>query len=116
MNKTIGLAQEINRRHFLQATCGGLGAAALGMLGPGMGMAAADAPTPGHGAPHFAPKAKRIIYLFQSGAPSQLETFDYKPGLQNIQGTDLPSEIRMGQRLTGMTSRQDKFPVLASKF
>lgn len=116
MNKTIGLAQEINRRHFLRATCGGLGAAALGMVGPGMGFATADAPTPGHGAPHFPPKAKRIIYLFQSGAPSQLETFDYKPGLQNLHGTELPSEIRMGQRLTGMTSRQEKFPVLASKF
>jgi hypothetical protein len=113
MNETIGLSQAINRRHFLQRTCGGLGAAALGMLGPRVAMAEA---TPGYGAPHFAPKAKRIIYMFQSGAPSQLETFDYKPGLQSIHGTELPAEIRMGQRLTGMTSRQDKFPVLASTF
>ncbi len=111
---TLGMAQQINRRHFLQATCGGLGAAALGMLGgPG---AFADPSGGLSGLPHFAPKAKRIIYLFQSGAPSQIELFDYKPGLKAIHKTELPAEIRMGQRLTGMTSKQEKFPVLASKF
>ncbi len=114
MNHTIGLAQAINRRHFLQATCGGLGAAALGLIG---GPTAAAEPANGlPGLPHFAPKAKRIIYLFQSGAPSQLELFDYKPGLGAIHQTELPDSIRMGQRLTGMTSRQTNFPVLASKF
>ena len=69
-----------------------------------------------HGFPNFAPRAKRVIYLFQSGAPSQMDLFDPKPGLERLQGTDLPDSIRMGQRLTGMTSRQDRFPVAASRF
>ena len=63
-----------------------------------------------------APKAKRIIYLFQSGAPSQLETLDYKPGLAKLHESELPDSIRDGQRLTGMTSGQSSFPVAASKF
>ena len=54
--------------------------------------------------PHFAPKAKRIIYLFQSGGPSQHDLFDYKPAMRGVHGTDLPDSIRKGQRLTGMTS------------
>ena len=66
--------------------------------------------------PHFAPKAKRAIYLFQNGAPSQLELFDYKPLLQKMQGDELPESIRMWQRLTGMTSNQAKFPLAGSKF
>ena len=64
--------------------------------------------------PHFAPKAKRIIYLFQSGAPSQLESFDYKPELRKRMGEDLPASIRMGQRLTTMTSGQATFPLVGS--
>jgi len=66
------------------------------------------------GVPHFAPKAKRIIYLFQAGAPSQLESFDYKPVLNERMGEDLPESIRNGQRLTGMTANQDKFPLVGS--
>src|SRR5690606_4620198 len=66
--------------------------------------------------PHFAPKAKRVIYLFQSGAPSQLDTFDYKPAMNPLFDTDLPESIRMGQRLTGMTSGQARFPVAPSIF
>jgi hypothetical protein len=66
--------------------------------------------------PHFPPKAKRIIYLFQSGAPSQMELFDYKPRLVEFRGTELPDSIRMGQRLTGMTSTQSTFPVAPSLF
>ncbi|MEK7255714.1 MAG: DUF1501 domain-containing protein [Bacteroidota bacterium] len=66
------------------------------------------------GLPHFAPKAKRIIYLFQSGAPSQLESFDYKPELRKRMGEDLPASIRMGQRLTTMTSGQATFPLVGS--
>ena len=62
------------------------------------------------------PRARRVIYLFQSGAPSQLDLFDYKPGLADRQGTDLPDSIRQGQRLTGMTATQERFPVAASKF
>lgn len=68
------------------------------------------------GAPHFAPKAKRIIYLFQSGAPSQLELFDYKPKLAEMWGQDLPESVRKGQRLTGMTAGQSSFPLAASNF
>ncbi|MEE3001560.1 MAG: DUF1501 domain-containing protein [Planctomycetota bacterium] len=76
------------------------GAASLGLLG----------------APHFAPRAKRIIYLFMSGAPSQFETFDYKPGLKDYFDVDLPESIQKGQRLTTMTSGQDRFPMVGSKY
>jgi hypothetical protein len=68
------------------------------------------------GLPHFAPKAKRVIYLFQNGAPSQLESFDYKPLLNKMHGADLPESIRQGQRLTGMTASQTKFPLVGSYF
>ncbi|MDZ4367834.1 MAG: DUF1501 domain-containing protein, partial [Afipia sp.] len=68
------------------------------------------------GLPHFAAKAKRVIYLFQSGAPSQLDLFDHKPQLVARHGTDLPDSIRQGQRLTGMTATQDHFPIAPSKF
>ena len=66
--------------------------------------------------PHFAPKAKRVIYLFQSGGPSQMDLFDYKPRLNDLRGTELPASIRMGQRLTGMTSTQATFPVAPPMF
>ena len=65
---------------------------------------------------HFAPKAKRIVYLFQSGGPSHLELLDHKPNLKKLHGTELPDSIRHGQRLTGMTSGQKSFPVIAPKF
>lgn len=65
---------------------------------------------------HFAPMAKRVIYLFQSGGPSQLELMDYKPKLKEYHGSELPESIRNGQRLTGMTSGQKSFPVVAPKF
>ena len=68
------------------------------------------------GLPHFAPKAKRVIYLFQNGAPSQLETWDYKPLLNKMSGQDLPESIRNGQRLTGMTSGQSSFPLVGSYY
>ncbi len=67
-------------------------------------------------APHFAPRAKRVIYLFQSGGPSQIELFDYKPRLVEFQNTDLPESIRGGQRLTGMSASQSTFPIVPSKF
>ncbi|HKK77216.1 MAG TPA: DUF1501 domain-containing protein [Saprospiraceae bacterium] len=107
----------INRRHFLGKLSLGLGSAALGsLLMPDLfsGKEASDqVPI---GLPHFAPKAKRIIYLFQNGAPSQLESFDYKPKLRELHGQDLPASIRDGQRLTGMTSEQEKFPLVGSTF
>jgi hypothetical protein len=68
------------------------------------------------GLPHFPPKAKRVIYLFQSGGPSQIELFDYKPRLVDFQGSELPDSIRNGQRLTGMSASQSTFPVVPSKF
>ena len=68
------------------------------------------------GLPHFAPKAKRVIWLFQSGGPSQMDLFDYKPQLDKLRGNDLPDSIRKGQRLTGMTATQDRFPLVPSLF
>ncbi len=66
--------------------------------------------------PHFAPKAKRVIFLFQSGAPSQLELFDAKPQLEKYRGQNLPESIRKGQRLTGMTAYQSSFPTAPSLY
>jgi hypothetical protein len=68
------------------------------------------------GLPHFAARAKRVIYLFQSGGPSQIELFDHKPRLVEFQGKDLPESVRNGQRLTGMSASQSTFPVVPSKF
>ena len=95
------------RRTFLGGVGGALGLTALNSL---------LADETDSAVSHFAPKAKRVIYLFQSGAPSQLELFDYKPELEKRRGTDLPESIRQGQRLTGMTAGQDKFPVVPSMF
>ncbi len=112
----------ITRRQLFGRAGVGVGAIALAHLF-GAELEAADggagASSTGAGVagfPNFAARAKRVIYLFQSGAPSQMDLFDPKPGLARLQGDDLPDSIRMGQRLTGMTSRQDKFPVAASKF
>jgi hypothetical protein len=114
-------AHHLTRRAFLQRSAGGLGAAALAsLLTPDLLNASrATGPTtnPGTlGTTHFAPTAKRIIYLCQSGAPSQIELFDPKPNLDKLRGTDLPATIRMGQRLTGMSSGQAAFPVANSAF
>ena len=68
------------------------------------------------GVPHFAPKAKRVIYMFQSGAPSQIDMFDYKPMLEKFHGQDLPDSVRKGQRITGMTSGQSSLPIASSIF
>jgi hypothetical protein len=99
-----------SRRSFLGLTGLGLGAMAFRSL------LAADATS---GAPieaksHFAPTAKRVIYLFQSGGPSHIDLFDYKPALEELHGQDLPDSVRQGQRLTGMTSGQKDFPVCKS--
>lgn len=107
----------VNRRHFLGKLSLGLGSAALGsLLIPDLFSSSKDEQALAVGLPHFAPKAKRIIYLHQNGAPSQLESFDYKPLLNKMQGQDLPESIRNGQRLTGMTSGQSKFPLVGSYF
>jgi hypothetical protein len=115
-------AQYLTRRHFLASAGTGLGTIALASL-LNRDLLAQDrtAHRTANGAgiegfPNFAPRAHRVIYLFQSGAPSQMDLFDPKPGLARLQGTDLPDSIRMGQRLTGMTSRQERFPVAATRF
>ncbi len=106
--------QHVTRRTFLQRAAGGIGLAALGGL---LGHRAEAAAIPGLPEfPNFAPKAKRIIYLFQSGAPSQMDLFDPKPQMEARRGEDLPASIRKGQRLTTMTSGQSKFPVAPSMF
>src|SRR5580693_6412965 len=107
---------QINRRRFLSRLSLGLGSVALGsLLIPDL-FKSSDGETSMLGLPHFAPRAKRIIYLFQNGAPSQLDLFDYKPLLQKMQGEDLPASVRSGQRLTGMTADQTKFPLAGSVF
>ena len=107
----------INRRKFLSKLSLGIGSVALGsLLIPDLFSGKPDEEALMAGLPHFAPKAKRIIYLFQNGAPSQLDLFDYKPKLQEMFGQDLPASIRMGQRLTGMTAEQEKFPLAGSMF
>ncbi len=104
------------RRQFFARGAMGLGTAALASLIPGQGLAstaaAEDLGLPD--LPHFAPKAKRAIYLFMSGAPSQLDMFDYKPGMAEWYDRELPDSIRDGQRLTTMTSGQDRFPIAPS--
>ena len=106
----------LNRRRFLSRLSLGIGSVALGsLLIPDL-FSKGEEEVAMTGLPHFAPKAKRIIYLFQNGAPSQLDLFDYKPMLQKMQGQDLPASIRMGQRLTGMTADQKKFPLAGTVF
>lgn len=110
----------VNRRHFFGRASVGIGVAALANLlqADARGAASADRKCVGGlpGVPHFAPKAKRVIYLFQSGAPSQLDLFDPKPNLADRRAEELPDSIRRGQRLTGMTSKQSSFPVAPSMF
>lgn len=107
----------MNRRRFLSKLSLGIGSVALGsLLVPDLFSGKVQEEALLQHLPHFAPKAKRIIYLFQNGAPSQLELFDYKPMLREKFGEDLPASIRMGQRLTGMTADQKKFPMAGSYF
>ena len=110
--------QHIDRRDFLSKTTLGLGGAALAsLLHPTSLFGRSSGPLSDTiGSPHFAPKAKRVIYLFQSGGPSQMELFDYKPTLEKMHGEELPESIRQGQRLTGMTSGQKSFPLAGSVF
>jgi hypothetical protein len=106
----------ITRRHFFSRTAAGIGTAALGsLLNPQL---FADVTSPDYPlkATHFPARAKRVIYLFMAGGPSQMELFDYKPTLNALHKTELPESIRMGQRLTGMTSGQKSFPVVRSMY
>ncbi len=99
------------RRQFFGRGAKGVSVAALASL---MGNAAPTGSLPG--LPHFPAKAKRVIWLHQSGGPSQLDLFDYKPQLRKYHGSELPGSVRMGQRITGMTSGQASFPCAASIF
>src|SRR4051794_31465503 len=102
---------DITRRHFFSRSATGIGVAALGSLLTRDGFALG---LPGF--PNFPPKAKRVVFLHQSGGPSQMDLFDYKPTLDKFAGIELPASVRMGQRITGMTSGQSAFPVARSIF
>ncbi len=108
----------MTRRHFFGRTATGIGTAALtSLLSQDRAFAQAPAGRPGVlRAPHFAPKAKRVIYLFMSGGPSHIDLLDYKPALRRHHGEELPASVRMGQRITGMTSGQRSFPCVAPMF
>jgi hypothetical protein len=100
----------MTRRHFFGRMAAGIGTAALGsLLSPSL-FAGTTRQT------HFPARAKRVIYLFMAGGPSQMDLLDYKPTLEKLHETELPASIRMGQRLTGMTANQKNFPVVKSIF
>lgn len=127
MNKPDPIEREclynLNRRHFFSRMSQGIGGVALAsLLNPSLLM---GAPSPAFNDAsldgvlktlHFAPKAKRVIYLFQSGGPSQYELFDHKPLLRKKNGDELPDSVRQGQRLTGMTANQESFPLAGSQY
>lgn len=110
----------MTRRHFFGRTAAGIGTAALSSLLNSERTAGSDfdgipnLSSLGH--THFTPKAKRIIYLFMAGGPSQLDLYDYKPRLASLHQTELPASVRNGQRITGMTSGQSSFPVANTMF
>ena len=117
--------KQVDRRHFLKKTSLGIGALALSSLlnadkvwstvkGTSNENLHKDFTKNKLGLPHHLPKAKRIVYLFQSGGPSQMDLFDYKPKLVDMFGQDLPASVRKGQRLTGMSADQTTFPIAPS--
>lgn len=119
------IEKKMDRRRFLTRTSLGIGSLALGSLMGIEKIFAGDSLTAPPSLesipsnlrlPHFMPKAKRIIYLFQSGGPSQLDLYDYKPKLVDLHGQELPDSVRDGQRLTGMSADQSSFPMAASAF
>lgn len=113
-------ALTVNRRHFLSRASLGIGGAALASLLPGClsGSSAEQivSSTSTLQGLHLPAKARRVIYLFQSGGPSQMDLFDYKPAMAKMHGEELPGSVRMGQRLTGMTANQQAFPLASSYF
>ncbi|MEL7497159.1 MAG: DUF1501 domain-containing protein [Planctomycetota bacterium] len=124
MNIEQRMIQQETRRQFFRQGGLGLGVAALASLLPQSTVSGFDdhaGPDQQRfggiaGLPHHAPKAKRAIYLFMSGAPSQMDMYDYKPKMADLFDTDLPDSIRQGQRLTTMTSKQTRFPIAPSKY
>ena len=116
----------LNRRHLLGNSAKGIGLAALASL-LGEEASAAEGKSPSHPRielgepgllkePHHTPKAKRFIYLFMSGGPSQMDTWDHKPKMVDMFDKDFPESVRKGQRLTTMTSGQGRFPIAPSMF
>ncbi|MGL4401824.1 MAG: DUF1501 domain-containing protein, partial [Luteolibacter sp.] len=105
---------QITRRHFLSKLSTGIGGAALASMLP-QRLSGASAMGEKLLADH-APKAKRVIYLFMSGGPAQQDLFDYKPLLNELNGKELPAEVRRGQRLTGMSGNQATLPLAGSQF
>jgi hypothetical protein len=105
----------LTRRQFFGRSATGIGTAALAsLLNPSLfGAFQNDAVL---GKPHFAPRAKRVIFLFMAGGPSQLDLYDYKPNLKALHGTELPPSVKGNQRLTGMTSGQSSFPIASTIF
>jgi uncharacterized protein (DUF1501 family) len=120
MNLAQEFAQHLTRRQLFGLGAKGIGLAALSALLKQDGYAAEDPKNPKTGGllglPHYAPKVKRVIFLHQSGGPSQIDLFDYKPALEKLHGTELPDSVRNGQRITGMTSGQSTFPCAQSIF
>ena len=119
MSLQFDIEKILTRRAFLTRSTTGLGSIALAsLLQPSLlGSAAPISKTGGALGPlHFAPKAKRIIYLFQSGAPSHLDLYDPKPKLKEMTGKELPPSVRMGQRITGMTAGQSVLKCVGSPF
>ena len=118
MNPFDEFRQNVTRRHFLAAGSHLLGTAALASLaGDALASAANRQPrATRHALTHFAPKAKQVIYLHMVGGPSQMDLFDYKPVMREWYDKDLPESVRMGQRLTTMTSGQARFPIAPSMY
>lgn len=117
--------QDFSRRRFLTGTAQGFGYAALGSMLASDGFSASANASSGSpldaigglaNLPHFAPKAKRVIYMHMVGGPSQMDLYDYKPTMNEWYDKDLPESIRNGQRLTTMTSGQSRFPIAPSKY
>jgi hypothetical protein len=122
MNIDPELSRLLTRRHFFGRSAAGIGTVALAsLLNERLFAADLDPALKTHGsgalpALHFAPKAKHVIYLFMSGGPSHIDLFDYKPALRKHHGEELPGSVRMGQRITGMTSGQKSFPCVSPMF
>ncbi|MFM8359131.1 MAG: DUF1501 domain-containing protein, partial [Verrucomicrobiota bacterium] len=117
MNLALARQQLLTRRHFFGRLSTGLGSAALAsLLHPAL--RAGGAPRGAGVLPglHLPPKVRRVIWLFMSGGPSHIDLYDYKPALRQHHGEELPATIRMGQRVTGMTSGQKSFPCVAPMF
>ncbi len=111
------LHRSLDRRNFLNKTAMGFGAMALqSLLAPAQSFGNTLEQDIMKALPKIAPKAKRVVYLFMSGGPSQFETYDYKPKLKDLFGKELPDSVRKGQRLTGMSANQASLPMVPSMY